>query len=388
MSKLNPIGLILLAGTMPFTLLGLFYVVVSGEIAWQPVSLWANQFGRGDSSTTSVVAHPGGLIAAGYSSFVPPSSILQPQLPYSQFFMKQYDQTGHDVWTRTLGNSSLSRDDATYNRPGITVGTDGVYFTVVFNYTAQIRKYDLKGNILWMIPVPISNSTGLVISAGSDGVYAAGRKGLTFSSGLFVEKYDPSGVEVWSHEFGNSSSGGIKAIYAGPSRVYVVGWTDQGLPGQTKLGRRDGFIVMYDFNGNRVRTDEFGATNGVDVATGVSGDGSAVYVTGETGFYHSGFVRKYDLDGSLVRTVDFSPPQIAGSLVLSSSIAADASGTYVIANAAGRAFAARFDSSLDQVWEFTLRETFLGVSQTIAVGPNGLYIAGSSSMDLPGQHLV
>jgi hypothetical protein len=151
---------------------------------------------------------------------------------------------------------------------------------------------------------------------------------------------------------------------------------DTSLPGQTLHGIGDGFTVTYDNNGNHVKTDEFGVPGGSDEATDVSGDGGAVYVTGEAGFHDFGFVRKYGLDGSLVQTADFWPPDYS---IFSSSISADPSGVYVFAGSAHTPFAVKFDSGLNQVWKFTLQESLPSMSPIIAVGSNGVYFAGYGS---------
>src|SRR2546425_6578864 len=116
MSNFGPIGLIVLMGIMPFMLLGLLVAGLSGGVAWKPVPLWTDQFGWGDSRVTSVAAYHGELFVAGY--FRP---ILSPNFPpitpELQFFLKQYDQNGHEVWTKTFGHSSPSNNDETLNRP-------------------------------------------------------------------------------------------------------------------------------------------------------------------------------------------------------------------------------------------------------------------------------
>ena len=379
MARFSPIALIILAGLMPLIVLGVLGTVL-GQVAWKPPSLWADQFGGETASEiTSVDSYPGGLFAAGYVGL--PS--LTPRATESvAFFLKQYDLTGSKVWTQTFGNETV------VPRPTITVGADGVYFAAVVNGTTQIRKYGLKGNELWDIPIPRSNSGNVAIPAGTTGLYAAGSAQPINPSQLFVAKYDPRGIEVWSHEFGNSS-GVVNGIYAGASNVYVVGWVVESLPGQTMVGKRDAFMVRYDFNGNLIQTDEFGGTGGDYEATGVSGDPSAVYVSGltVTGFYPFGFVRKYGLDGSVIRTIQMSPPDLSG--VFRSFISSDASGVYLSVSSAENSYVMKYDSNGNQVWSFQLDDpppcSCLGLSPTIAVGSKGVFVAGTTAGVLSGQ---
>ncbi|HEV2119165.1 MAG TPA: hypothetical protein VGS11_03515 [Candidatus Bathyarchaeia archaeon] len=363
MSNLGPIGLIVLMGLVPFLLLGIVGAALSGGVAWKPVPLWTDQFGGGQANmVTSVAASTTGLFATGYAASVP--TVSGP--PASEFFLRAYDQTGHQAWTEFFGDSSLSTN-YTPNRPAITVGTDGLYFTAAAKGGTQIIKFDLQGQRMWTILVPHANSTPAAISAGTGGVYVAGTAQQNNPSRMFVEKYDSRGTLVWSHTFANSS-GVVKAVYAGSSGVYLVGWVVENLPGQTLHGTSDGFMVAYDENGNPVRTDEFAGIAGIDESTGVSGGGQAVYVTGSTQWSTLGFVRKYGLDGGLVKAVSFTP---IGLEVFGSSIASDASGVYLFGQSSEAAFTMKYDSNLNQAWKLELPDQLASMAQTIAVGPGG-----------------
>ncbi len=378
MEKLSPLALIILLGLMPLLVLGFMGAVLAGEIGWRPWTLWTAQFGSGEpSGVTSVAAYPGGLFAAGYEYL--PDAAQGPTLPRlgppTEFFLKQYDLSGHEAWTRTFGKQTGWQGPTTVV-PTIAVGAEGVYVTAYINGSTQILKYDFNGNEQWTRPFPPSALLiPVYMSAGNGGLYVAGSVQQNNPSQLFVAKYDPGGGEVWIHGFGNSS-GQVKAVYAGPSGVYVVGWVGESLPGQTPVGVIDAFMVMYDSSGTQHRIDEFGFAGGLDSATSVSGDGTVVYVTGLTAANNFGFIRKYGLDGSLIETFRFFR---LGRGVFSSHVSADASGVYLYTDSDQAPFAIKYDSSGNQVWSFQVDTGLIPgepIGSPITAGSNGVYVAG------------
>ncbi len=65
-------------------------------------------------------------------------------------------------------------------------------------------------------------------------------------------KYNSSGVKQWTKQLGTSDSDRGYFITSDSSgNVYVTGWTEGGLDGNTNAGNRDLFIVKYDANGNK-----------------------------------------------------------------------------------------------------------------------------------------
>jgi hypothetical protein len=63
-------------------------------------------------------------------------------------------------------------------------------------------------------------------------------------SDAFVARYDAAGGTVWTYQFGTAGSEvavGV-AVNAG-GETYVVGATDGTLPGQTRAGAVDAFVV-------------------------------------------------------------------------------------------------------------------------------------------------
>ncbi len=159
-----------------------------------------------------------------------------------------------------------------------------------------VRKYDTSGNELWTRQFGTGKPVfGFGVAAGGGGVYVVGQATGTFPGQMqslneqgFVIKYDPSGNQQWVREFGSSESSTsafAHGVAADSSGVYVVGVTDGALPGQTGFGNGScpcgsAFIRKYDPNGTELWTHEFSVT-GNEGANGVAVNSTGVYMVGE-----------------------------------------------------------------------------------------------------------
>jgi hypothetical protein len=197
-------------------------------------------------------------------------------------------------WIRQFGSSNF--DGAN----GISVDASGIYVagstlgtlpgqTSAGFVDAFVRKYDSNGNELWTRQFGSSSADAAVrISVDASGIYVAGSTNGTLpgqtSAGFvdaFVRKYDANGNELWTRQFGSSSSDQPLGISVDASGIYVAGWTDGALPGQTSAGNSDAFVRKYDANGNEGWTRQFGSSSS-DAAVRISVDASGIYVAGET----------------------------------------------------------------------------------------------------------
>ena len=125
--------------------------------------------------------------------------------------------------------------------------------------------------------------------------------------------------------------------------VYVAGYTDGGLDGNTLTGTRDFFVTKYDSTGAKQFTKQLGvtgvATSGNSVATDATGN---VYVAGDTSGNLDGntlvgiadfFVTKYDSTGVKQFTKQLG---VTGFYTSGNSVTTDASGNvYVAGNTDG-----------------------------------------------------
>src|ERR1700730_6628695 len=199
----------------------------------------------------------------------------------------------------------------------------------------------------------------------ASGVYVAGflgsvgtLPGQTGSTGggpdSFVRKYDTSGHELWTRQFGTGSPVFAFGVAAGGGGVYVAGRGSGTFPGQMQDLTGQAFVIKYDANGNQQWVREFGSS-GNDEGHAVATDATGVYVAGttdgalpgQTGFGNGGcpcgsaFIRKYDHNGTELWTHAFSAAGNEGA----NGVAVNSTGVYVVGEAAGIFPNAQVDSS-------------------------------------------
>ncbi|HEV7863803.1 MAG TPA: SBBP repeat-containing protein [Acidimicrobiia bacterium] len=188
-------------------------------------------------------------------------------------FLRRYDQSGREVWTRQFG--SYERD-----LPKGVALDDAANVYVV-------------GQTFGSLP-------GQASAGGWD---------------AFIRKYSPAGDELWTRQFGGGggeSAASVRIDHAG--NAYVVGGTRAALPGQTNIGDYDAFITKFDAAGTQLWARQFG-TVGEDYALVVNLDPAGhPILAGETSGLIAGaaaaggldaFVRHYDPDGNVVWTRQF-----------------------------------------------------------------------------------
>ena len=160
--------------------------------------------------------------------------------------------------------------------------------------------------------------SGIVYVAGHTvGAFAGQTLASQGQPDVFLTRYDEQGNAIWSRQFGSTEQDHGTGVTVDLTGVYVVGWTQGALPGQSFLGDYDAFIRKYDVNGNVLWTRQFG-TAAQEQAFGVATDGTGIYVVGYTqGPLAPGtpanpgedaFIRRYDANGNEVWTKQFGSP--------------------------------------------------------------------------------
>ena len=135
---------------------------------------------------------------------------------------------------------------------------------------------------------PTGADVATAAAVGPDGaVYVAGQFAGTGQPGAtpfyaFVRKYDASGKEVWTQQFGaegaSATTTAASVAVDGSGAVYVAGWVFGSLPGQTEGGQDDAFVRKYDAAGKEVWTRQIGGP-GHDLASTVAVDAAGnIYV--------------------------------------------------------------------------------------------------------------
>jgi hypothetical protein len=228
------------------------------------------------------------------------------------------DTTATDTtptWTKQIGTSSVDRAYGV-----ATDSSDNVYVTGYTNarifdgntnagadYGGLIGynggpeplliKYNTSGTKQWsrLLGSSLHDIAYGVATDSSGNVYVTGvtygsMDGFTNAGGsdIFVIKYNSSGTKQWTRLLGTSGYGNrITDIAYGVAtdssdNVYVTGYTEGGLDGNSSAGSRDLFVVKYNSSGTKQWTKQLG-TSYDDEARGIATDSSGnIYVTGYT----------------------------------------------------------------------------------------------------------
>lgn len=263
------------------------------------VAVWVRQFGSAGFAEALAL----GLDGAGniyVTGYVAGSGSLPGQTSSgsSDAFVRKYDPSGTELWTRQFGST---RSDLAY-----AVAVDGAGNIYVAGWAmdflpgqgyregsgfgAFLRKYDPSGTELWtrQFGSTIEDAAKALGIDGIGNIYVAGRtydRGTSFRD-PFLRKYDPSGTELWTRQFGWSSHDEADAVTVdGTGNAYVVGWLQE-----RGSGRGGTFLWKFDPLGKELWTRQLGDTTGFiakSLAVEVSGN---IYTAGLT-------LRKYDPSG-------------------------------------------------------------------------------------------
>lgn len=182
------------------------------------------------------------------------------------------------------------------------------------------------------------------VSAG-EGIYVTG--GIRLGEALpgqtaggqqdaMLRRYDADGSIRWTRQFGSAGNDEARGVFYYEGYIYVAGFVEGALPGQTHAGDADAFLRKYDGYGNVLWTRQFG-TAARDEAFSAAVTSSRVYVNGGTRGAFPGyanptgsidtFVRAYDLNGNLLWARQFARPGASDDQP--AGLAADNSGVYL-----------------------------------------------------------
>ena len=217
-----------------------------------------------------------------------------------------YDFTtilGSKYWTKLLGSSSF---DFTTS---LTTGTDGAIYvagSTTGNLDGQsnkgsedafITKYKPDGTKVWTKMLGTSgNDSAYALTTGADGaIYVAGytQGNLDGQSNngeddVFVTKYNSDGAWAWTKLLGTSVSGSsderAHALTTGADgAIYVAGFTTGNLDGQSNQGGlTDAFVTKYKPDGTKVWTKLLGTSSYEEAYGLTTGTDGAIYVAGDT----------------------------------------------------------------------------------------------------------
>jgi len=210
----------------------------------------------------------------------------------------------------------------------------------------------------------------------------------------FFAKYDPEGNQVWIRQFGTKDNDNATGVAIASPYVYVAGYTDGTLPGQTNYGWEDAFIKKYDNNGDEIWTVQFGSEDTDLPADAVGVDASGVYIAGTTwgsfpGYTNAGlrdyFLAKYSPDGTQLWVIQNG----TASTDICTGIYVDASGVYICGydNSSGNndCFIAKYSLEGSEVWNSRFGTSLADYVQEISADETALYVSGFTYGTFMGQ---
>lgn len=211
-------------------------------------------------------------------------------------FVTQYGAIGTQVWTKQLGVSAKSVDNAVIAVDGsgnsvVAVTTDANLATGSGASTGTkdlyVIKYDSSGNKLWDYQsgiaakttqaksIAVDSNSNVYITGKTDGNLETGAGAATGTFESFALKLDSSGTKQWLKQEGKT--GGKTTIGNGVAvdtngNVAITGETDDGLDGSALRGVKDGFIIQYDHTGTKSWTKQHGLATKTTIFNSVDTD--------------------------------------------------------------------------------------------------------------------
>ena len=334
-------------------------------------------------------------------------------------FLAKYDSSGNQIWVRQFGTASSDYGYSITTDTSGNVYVSGLTTGAFAGYSAAggddvfITKYDSEGNQLWLKQFGSNqreDTYGLATDA-SGNVYMSGYTngalpGNTNAGGrdLFLVKFDGGGNQIWLKQFGtDANDSGYDVAIDASGNVYMMGITSGTFPGNTSAGRKDTFLTKFDGNGNQIWVRQFGSIyndDGQGIATDASGN---VYIAGYTngtlpgntnGTYEDAFLAKYDSSGNQIWLKQFGNEDYDEAY----DVATDASGNIYVTGytdeefpgntsvGSDDAFLAKYDSNGNQVWVRQFGTDTWDYGYAVATDTRGnIYVTGYTYGIFSGQ---
>lgn len=263
---------------------------------------WTDQFGGLWPGYTSALAVDvkGAVYTAGYTTGPLPGNM---QLGAEDAFVTRHDLAGNLIWLRQFGTGGIdfARSVAGDAAGNVYVGgnTNGALpgKTRTGQEDGFLRKFDASGNEVWTLQFGVNGSSetriedAVVDGAGNLitlGVTTFALPGQTSAGSMdcFLRAYDPNGNILWTRQFGTAGYDyGFDLALGAGGQIYVSGYTQGAFAGFTKVGLDDAFVAAFDAGGNLQWAHQFGAAAGTytrSFGVAAAADGS-VYTVGHTG---------------------------------------------------------------------------------------------------------
>ena len=215
----------------------------------------------------------------------------------TDLFLVKYNSSGTKQWTKQLKTPASDRcgavtTDSSGNiyMTGHTLG--GLNGYLIGGSDLFLIKFNSSGKRQWTKQLGTSdNDQGRgVTTDSSDNIYVSGNtwgglggKKHEGKSDIFLIKFNSSGTKKWIRQFGTSKIDWEYGVTTDSlDNIYVTGYTEGGLDGNTSSGGKDIFLVKYNSKGTKKWTKQLGTSDN-DSGESVTTDSSDnIYVTGWT----------------------------------------------------------------------------------------------------------
>ena len=215
----------------------------------------------------------------------------------TDLFLVKYNSSGTKQWTKQLKTPASDRcgavtTDSSGNiyMTGHTLG--GLNGYLIGGSDLFLIKFNSSGKRQWTKQLGTSdNDQGRgVTTDSSDNIYVSGNtwgglggKKHEGKSDIFLIKFNSSGTKKWIRQFGTSKIDWEYGVTTDSSdNIYVTGYTEGGLDGNTSSGGKDIFLFKYNSKGTKKWTKQLGTSDN-DSGESVTTDSSDnIYVTGWT----------------------------------------------------------------------------------------------------------
>jgi hypothetical protein len=347
---------------------------------------WTRQFGTSNwDEAKGISADASGVYVVGTTYGTFPG---QTNAGSADTFVRRYNLNGSENWTRQLGTSSadyavgISVDETGVYVAGTTYGVFPGQ-TSAGSADTFVRKYNLDGSENWTHQLGTDSADYAAgISIDATGIYLAGYVFSTGSADIFVRRNNLDGTENWTRQFGTSYWDEAKGISVDASGVYVAGTTSGVFPGETGAGYIDVFVQKYNLNGIESWTRQFG-TDLADCAAGISVDETGVYVAGYTDGALPGQTSEGDTDAFISKfSASKNEPPVADAgapyndINEGDNVTLDGSGSFDPDN----------DISLYE-WDINNDGQYdaAGITTTVVFNDNGVYTISLKVTDSSGE---
>ena len=262
--------------------------------------------------------------------------------------------------------------------------------------------FSLAGVRAWALQLGTNTGDyGYGVAANSQGVFVVGdTSGDLFSQGgnlpsnanIFLARYSPTGVRVWSKIIGSAEEDGARGIAVTADALYFVGHTRGSLYDTNINGQADVIYAKYDLMGNEVwgrqLTSSFGEW-GRGIAVGSAGMYITGYANGASFGSHGGDIDMFLLyrtlngDGGWTRQFGTGGENEAEAVAIGDSgdiFVAGATEDVLFPGASGvgkTAFVARYAAATgNPLWGRQFGGNVINGAVALAVGASGVHVTG------------